>query len=38
LLFESDLINLTRDGKFWAGNISALFAERIKQLIDAKIY
>ncbi len=34
LLFENDSINLTRDGKFWAGNISALFADRIRQLID----
>jgi len=34
LVFENDSINLTGDGKFWAGNISALFAERIRQLID----
>jgi oxygen-independent coproporphyrinogen-3 oxidase len=34
LLFKNDAINLTESGKFWAGNISALFAARIKQLID----
>ena len=33
LLFENDSINLTLDGKFWAGNISELFAERIKELL-----
>ena len=34
LLFEHDSVNLTRSGKFWAGNISAIFAERIRELID----
>lgn len=40
-LIEIGLINetsenfeLTLNGKYWAGNISAMFAERIKQVID----
>jgi oxygen-independent coproporphyrinogen-3 oxidase len=34
LIYKNDSINLTREGKFWAGNISALFADRINQHIN----
>jgi oxygen-independent coproporphyrinogen-3 oxidase len=30
---DGDLIHLTRSGRFWAGNISALFSERIRLLL-----